>query len=79
MVGKMIPQPKLWVLLDAPAQVLQARKQEVPLEETTRQRQAYLSFVRDQRCYVIIDASQSLNKVIADTEHAIINFVWKVA
>ena len=75
MVGKLIPQPRLWVLLDAPAQVLQARKQEVPLEETARQRQAYLDLVRGQRNYVIIDASQSLNITIADTEHAIIEAI----
>jgi thymidylate kinase len=72
-VGKLIPQPRLWVLLDAPAQVLQARKQEVPLKETARQRQAYLAFVRDQNSYRIIDASQLLDKMIADTEHAIID------
>jgi thymidylate kinase len=78
-VGKLIPKPKLWVLLDAPAQVLQARKQEVPLEETSRQRQAYLAFVRKQRSYIIIDASQSLDTVIVNTEHAIIAVTWKVA
>jgi thymidylate kinase len=78
MVGKLIPQPRLWVLLDAPAQVLQTRKHEVPLEETARQRQAYLAFVRDKKHYIIIDALQSLDKVIADTEHAIINATWKV-
>ena len=71
LVGKLIPMPGLWVLLDAPAQVLQARKQEVPLKETARQRQAYLDFVRKQRNYVIINASQSLDKVIADVESAI--------
>lgn len=79
MVGKLIPQPRLWVLLDAPARVLQTRKQEVPLKETSRQRHAYLAFVRDQRSYVIIDASQSLDKVIANAERAIINAKWKVA
>jgi len=71
LVGKLIPKPGLWVLLDAPAQVLQARKQEVPLEETARQCLAYLTFVRKQRNYVIIDASQSLDRVIADVEYAI--------
>ena len=75
MVGWLIPQPKLWVLLDAPAQVLQARKHEVPLNETARQRLAYLAFVRDHRNYVIIDASQSLDNVIADAERAIIEAV----
>lgn len=72
MVSKLIPQPRLWVLLDAPAQVLQARKQEVSLEETARQRQAYLDFVRGQKHYIIINATQSLDKTIADTEYAII-------
>jgi thymidylate kinase len=75
LVGNLIPQPTLWVLLDAPAEVLQERKQEVPLEETVRQRHAYLAFVRDQRKHVTIDASQSLDKVIADVEYAIIGSI----
>ena len=65
-IGTLMPRPGLWVLLDAPAESLQARKQEVPAEETARQRQAYLSLVRKQRKYVIVDASQPLGKVIAD-------------
>jgi hypothetical protein len=71
LVGNLMPQPKLWILLDAPAEVLQARKQEVPAEETARQCHAYLAFVRKQREHVIIDASQPLDRVIADVEHAI--------
>ncbi|MGP8226081.1 MAG: hypothetical protein ACLQGT_07985 [Terracidiphilus sp.] len=70
-IGTLMPRPGLWVLLDAPAEILQARKQEVPAEETARQRQAYLSLVRKQRKYVIVDASQPLGKVIADVEYAI--------
>lgn len=71
LVGKLMPQPSLWILLDAPAEVLQARKQEVPLEETARQRDAYLAFVRTRRHYLIVDASQALEKVIADVEQAV--------
>jgi thymidylate kinase len=71
LIGTLMPQPRLWVLLDAPAEILQARKQEVPPEETARQRQAYLSLVQKQRNYVIVDASQPLGKVITDVEHAI--------
>jgi thymidylate kinase len=71
LVGKLMPQPKLWVLLDAPAEVLQARKQEVSLEESARQRQAYLAFVCQQREYAIVDASQPLDRVIADVERAV--------
>jgi len=71
LIGKLMPKPKLWVLLDAPAEILQARKQEVSAQESARQRQAYLAFVRTQREYVIEDASQSLDRVIADVDDAI--------
>jgi thymidylate kinase len=71
LVGTLMPRPELWVLLDAPTEVLQARKREVAPDECVRQRQAYLVFVRSRRNHVIIDASQSLNKVIADVENAI--------
>jgi thymidylate kinase len=66
-----MPRPKLWILLNAPADVLQARKQEVAPEETARQVGAYLTFVRSQPKHVIVDASQPLDKVIADAQHAI--------
>jgi thymidylate kinase len=71
-VGRLIPRPNLWVLLDAPAEVLQARKQEVPLEETVRQRQAYFDFVSQQQHHAIIDASQPLEKVVAAVESVIL-------
>ena len=71
LVGRLMPRPDLWVLLDAPSEILQARKQEVSPEETARQRQAYLAFVSKQREHVIVDASQTLDKVIADVERAI--------
>jgi thymidylate kinase len=71
LIGKLMPQPKLWVLLDAPAEILQVRKQEVPPTESARQREEYLAFVCKQRNHVIVNASQSLDKVIADVETAI--------
>lgn len=71
LVGELMPQPDLWVLLDAPPDILQARKHEVPPEETSRQRDAYVVFVRKQNNHLIVDASQSLDRVIADVAHAI--------
>ena len=44
-----LKKPDLVVLLDAPAEVLQSRKQEVPLAETERQRTAYRALVRGLR------------------------------
>jgi thymidylate kinase len=71
MAGRLMPQPNLWILLDAPAELLQNRKQEVPVQETLRQLQAYRAFVLEQRWHAIIDAAQSLDRVIADVERAI--------
>jgi thymidylate kinase len=71
LIGNLMPQPDLWVLLDAPVDVLQARKQEVPPEETLRQRKAYRAFVQGQKSAVIVDADRSLDQVIADVECAI--------
>jgi thymidylate kinase len=72
LVGKLIPKPDLWVLLDVPAALLQKRKQEVPPEESERQRQAYLAFVTSQRNYAVINSSQSLSDVIAEAESVIL-------
>lgn len=71
LVGALMPRPKLWILLDAPAEVLQARKQEVLPEESARERQAYRVFVQSRRDHVIVDVSQPLDQVIADVESAL--------
>ncbi|MGC9157425.1 MAG: dTMP kinase [Terracidiphilus sp.] len=71
LVGGWMPRPDLWILLDAPVEVLQARKREVPFEESARQRQAYLTFIGRQRRHVIVDASRPLDQVIAGAEWAV--------
>jgi thymidylate kinase len=71
LIGRVMPMPRLWILLNAPAEVLQARKQEVAHEETARQVGAYLKFIRSRSRHVIVDASQPLDKVIADAHQAI--------
>ena len=76
-LGQLIPQPDLWILLDAPAEVLQARKQEVSSEETVRQREAYLKMVSDFSNSVIVDASQPLDEVVADVNKAILDVMAK--
>ena len=66
-----MPRPRLWVLLNAPAALLQERKQEVAPEETARQCEAYLHFIRTRNKYVIVDAAQPLDRVVADVERAV--------
>jgi serine acetyltransferase/thymidylate kinase len=72
LLRKIIPRPDLWLLLDAPAEVLQMRKQEVSPEESNRQRFAYLDLLRDQQHVVVIDASQPLETVIAQGTNAVL-------
>ena len=72
LIWLVIPKPDLIVLLDAPPKVLQARKQEVPFEETVRQRRAYLSLVRIMGNGHVVDAAQSLDRVIGDVSDIIL-------
>ncbi len=52
-----VPQPQLWLVLDAPVETLQVRKQEVSAEASAMQRAAYLELAkRLRRCTVISTA-----------------------
>jgi thymidylate kinase len=73
LAGRLYPRPDLVILLDAPADVLHARKHEVPLEETARQREAYLELVQSLPCGHVVDASMPIHKVVADAEKIILD------
>jgi hypothetical protein len=64
--------PDLIILLDATPEVLQHRKQEVSLEETARQRSAYLSLVRRCDNGHVVNAGQALDAVAADVSAIIL-------
>ena len=71
-VGKLVPQPDLYILLDAPAEVLQSRKREVSLAESIRQRQAYFDVVSKMKNGIVLDASRPLDEVVAQVNSAIL-------
>ncbi len=71
----LIRKPDLVFLLDAPTEVLQARKAEVSPEECTRQRKAYRAVVDRQHNGHIIDASQQLPNVIGQVSAAVLAFM----
>jgi thymidylate kinase len=58
------PKPDLIILLDAAPEVLQRRKQEVPLEVTARQREAYLALVRSLPNGRVVDAGRPFANVV---------------
>lgn len=71
-IWALMPMPDLVILLNAPAEVLQSRKQEVPYEVTARQLLGYLRLVRPLANGRIIDAAQPKQQVCNDACQAIL-------
>jgi hypothetical protein len=59
-----LPRPDLVFVLDAPPELLQARKPEVTLDESRRQREAYLKLAACLPNAHVIDATQPLDLVV---------------
>lgn len=73
------PKPDLIILLDAPSDVIWARKKEVAREETARQRAAYKAVVGELPYTQVVDTSQSQPEAVAATEKAILDVMEKRA
>lgn len=63
-IGRLVPSPDLWILLDAPPDVIRGRKQEVAIDELVRQRRAYLDFIDRRGNGHVVDAAKPLDDVI---------------
>jgi thymidylate kinase len=72
---KIAPKPHLLFLLDAPPDVIRARKQEVAMEEIVRQREAYGAIAKPLPFARIIDNSQPLEQVVAQVEQIILDYL----
>jgi thymidylate kinase len=70
-----ITKPDLVMLLDAPPEVLQSRKQEVSFQETERQCKQYRELVGGLKNGRIIDATQTPDKVAADMVKQVLDFL----
>jgi thymidylate kinase len=62
-VGHLIPKPDLWLLLDAPPEVLHQRKTEVSFAETARQLKAYRELAGTLPDFTLVDAADSIEEV----------------
>jgi thymidylate kinase len=69
-----LKKPDLVLLLDAPAEVLQSRKQEVEVAETQRQREAYLDMIKTLPNGHVINAAQSPQDVVREIKRVILEF-----
>ncbi|HSS36217.1 MAG TPA: hypothetical protein VLR93_08070 [Patescibacteria group bacterium] len=72
---RLYPRPDLVILLDAPAEVFFARKGEGTLESIELRRQEYLAQADMFRSFVIVDARQPTDAVVAEVREAIVSFV----
>jgi thymidylate kinase len=72
LAARIVPRPDLVVLLDAPAEVLWSRKQEVPFKEVVRQRDAYLSMAHNRPSILVINAAQPVSGVVHDVMDVLI-------
>jgi thymidylate kinase len=72
LVVKLLPQPDLYVVLDAPGSVLRERKCEVTLAESERQRRDYGRQFEMLPNVGLVDASRPLEDVVADVVDRII-------
>jgi thymidylate kinase len=75
LVWSLVPKPDLVILLDAPPEVLRARKQEVSLRETERQRHAYRQLMETLPNGHIVDAAQPLDRVVTAVGTVILGFL----
>lgn len=71
LASRLMPQPDRVFFLDAPPEVLLTRKQEVKAEALAASRERYLSLATSNPRITVIDASQALEKVIADVVKAV--------
>ena len=72
------PKPDLVILLDAPAEVLFARKGEGTLELLNRRRQDYLLLGQHLNHFYIVDASQPMEVVVNQIKEIIVSFDQKL-
>jgi thymidylate kinase len=74
MLDRIYPKPQLVIYLDAPSEVLFARKGEGTIEALERRRRDYLQIKEHVPHFVIVDANRSLDQVTQDVTQTVVNF-----
>ena len=78
-LGRLSPRPDLLLVLDAPANVLRSRKQELPPEELERQRRAWLDLNIPGVETVVLDATRPLDQVVREARERIVDHLERRA
>lgn len=74
MLKRLYPRPDLMIYLDAPAEVLLARKGEGSAEVLEERRRAYLEMRAHMPHFAVIDATQPEDAVLAEARRLILDF-----
>lgn len=74
MLRKLYPKPDFVIFLDAPTEVLFARKPEGTLEARERRRQEYIQLREAVRSWAVVDVSQPLDEVVHEVSELILKF-----
>jgi thymidylate kinase len=74
LLSRVYPKPDLVVYLDAPPELLLARKGEGTLESLERRRRDYLELAAETAHFVTVDATRELDEVVADVADAVKSF-----
>lgn len=74
LLSRLIPQPEIVFVLNAPPDVLWSRKQEMPYKEVIRQQRDFRELARCIPGAVVIDASRPLEEVIRQVQQAMIYY-----
>jgi glycosyltransferase involved in cell wall biosynthesis/thymidylate kinase len=77
LLGAVLPKPDLMIVLDAPAEVILQRKQELSLDECVRQTNAYRRLAEGEPYARIVNAGQQPSAVAAEAEELITDFLVK--
>jgi thymidylate kinase len=80
LMWRVTPKPDLIIILDAPPEVIRARKRELPLEEIGRQRAAYRALADTLPNGRILDAARPIDRTVAEaTEIALRSMAERTA
>jgi thymidylate kinase len=74
MLNYIFPKPDLVICLDAPAEVLFARKKEGTVELLEQRRQEYLRFRNDVKDFVSVDTTQPMDEVASQITKIVMDF-----
>ena len=74
-IWRVAPKPDLVIILDAPPEVIHARKQETPLEETRRQRDAYVALGRTLPYAKVVDTAQPAERTIEQVTEILLSHI----